>query len=98
MAEWRLQHSRATFQEIERALDERLDGLRARMLENAALASASTDWQRGDETTNCPQCGQALQRAGKHTRQLQTRGRQEVRLTREYGKCPTCGSGLFPPG
>jgi ribosomal protein S27AE len=98
MAEWRVQHPRATFQEIETALDERLDRLRARMLEDAALASATTDWRKGDETAKCPQCGQPLQAAGKHTRHLQTRGRQEVSLTREYGKCPTCGSGLFPPG
>jgi hypothetical protein len=98
MAEWRVQHPRATLQEIDTALDERLDRLRARMLEDAALASANTDWRKGHETAKCPQCGQPLQAAGKHTRQLQTRGRQEVSLTREYGKYPTCGSGLFPPG
>lgn len=98
MAEWRVQHPRATFQEIEAALDERLDRLRARMLEDAALASARTEWQTRAEAATCPKCGQPLQPAGKHTRHLQTRGRQEFQLTREYGACPTCGSGLFPPG
>ena len=39
MKEWRLQHPRATLTEIEAALDERLARLRARMLEDAALAS-----------------------------------------------------------
>ena len=44
MKEWRLQHPRATLSEIEAALDERLARLRARMLEDAALASAAADW------------------------------------------------------
>ena len=39
MKEWRIQHPKATFQEIERALDERLARMRARMLEDAALVS-----------------------------------------------------------
>jgi len=34
MKEWRLQHPKATFREIEAALDERLARLRARMLED----------------------------------------------------------------
>jgi len=45
MKEWRVQHPRATFQEIEAALDERLARLRARMLQDAALLS------RADEGT-----------------------------------------------
>ena len=40
MKDWRLQHPRATLAEIEAALDERLEGLRARLLEDLALASA----------------------------------------------------------
>ena len=38
--EWRLQHPRATLSELEAALDGRLAVLRARLLEDAALASA----------------------------------------------------------
>jgi len=36
MKEWRLQHPKATLREIERALDERLAKMRARMLQDAA--------------------------------------------------------------
>ncbi len=43
MKEWRLQHPKATLREIEVALDERLGRLRARMLEDVALASAAAD-------------------------------------------------------
>jgi hypothetical protein len=37
--EWRLQHPKASLQEIEAAIDERLAELRARMLQDEALAS-----------------------------------------------------------
>lgn len=36
MKEWREQHPKATFTEIEEALDERLGRLRARMLQDSA--------------------------------------------------------------
>jgi len=100
MKEWRLQHPRATLREIEAALDERLARLRARMLEDAALASAAAEWKSGttDTVPVCPTCGTPLQARGAHERSLQTQGGQKVSLSRDYGVCPTCGGGLFPPG
>ncbi len=47
MKEWRLAHPKATFKEIEAALDERLAKVRARMLQDAALASAATRLSSG---------------------------------------------------
>ena len=99
MKEWRLQHPRATLTEIEAALDERLARLRARMLEDAALASAATEWDSASGTAPmCPQCGKPLQARGGHSRQLQTHGGQSLTLQREYGVCPACHAGFFPPG
>jgi RNA polymerase-binding transcription factor DksA len=98
MREWRLQHPRATLREIEAALDERLARLRARMLEDAALASAAADWATEEAVPVCPECGSRLQARGEHRRTLQTHGGQTLTLDREYGVCPTCGGGLFPPG
>ena len=100
MKEWRLQHPRATLNEIEAALDERLARLRARMLEDAALASAAADWDSvsGAAAPVCAQCGKPLQARGSHPRQVQTYGGQSLRLQREYGVCPVCQTGLFPPG
>ena len=46
MKEWRLAHPRATFKEIEAALDDRLAKVRARMLQDAALSSAAADLKR----------------------------------------------------
>ena len=43
MKEWRRQHPKATFQEIESALDEQLASLRAEMLCDLALTSPTAD-------------------------------------------------------
>lgn len=100
MKEWRLAHPRATLREIEAALDERLGRMRARMLEDAALASAAAAWEERaeDEPPVCPECGQRLKERGAKTRQVQTRGGQTLERKRQYGVCPACKSGLFPPG
>jgi hypothetical protein len=97
MTDWRTQHPKATLAEIEGALDERLDRLRVRMLEDSALASEQADWA-ADNRPCCPDCGQPVQRGGQYVGRLQRRGKQEVTLTRQYGVCPACGRGLFPPG
>ena len=98
MQEWRTQHPKATLREIEQALDERLQRLRARMLQDTALASAAREWEAGSEAVRCPHCGGEMEGRGKKERHLQTHGGEEVRLEREYGVCPVCGTGFFPPG
>ena len=100
MKEWRLQHPKATFREIERALDERLGKMRARMLQDAALASAAAHIQaaQAEERPVCPKCGRVLEARGTQERQVTTHHNQGVRLERSYGVCPTCGEGFFPPG
>lgn len=99
MKEWRLQHPTATFSAIEAALDERLGRLRARMLEDAALASAAATWSQEGDTPRppCPACSAPLQSRGEATRHLQTHAGQEITLTRSYGTCSARGAGLFPP-
>jgi DNA-directed RNA polymerase subunit RPC12/RpoP len=98
MAEWREQHPKATFREIEAEVDKRLGVLRARMLSDAAIRSAQTEWDGAKGEVVCPNCGERLGQKGKKKRRLQTRGGQEVELEREYGICPKCGQGIFPPG
>ena len=98
--EWRMQHPRATLKEIEVAIDERLAVLRARMVADAALASAATQWEEEEgEQPTCPRCGARVKQRGvRAARHLQTHGGQEVKLVREYGVCPACGAEFFPPG
>lgn len=99
MREWRVQHPKATLREMERELDARWARVRVRMLEDMAMASAAADWTDAPagEPPRCPDCGQPLQLRGADTRTVHTHGGQHLRLTRQYGVCPACGAGLFPP-
>jgi DNA repair exonuclease SbcCD ATPase subunit len=96
MQEWREQHPQANLREIERVLDEQLARLRARMLQDTALASRAANWRGEANGEKCPECGDKLAARGEHKRQLQTHGGQEVILKREYGECSRCGLSFFP--
>ena len=100
LKEWRLQHPRATFVEIEQAVEARLATLRARMLQDVALASAAA---RVADTPRigrprCPACGEALEARGVRQRRVGVTHGGTVDLVRDYAVCPACGTGLFPPG
>lgn len=100
MQEWRRQHRRATFQEIESSLDAQLARLRAQMLQDLALSSPSADLPTMNEAERprCAGCGALLEAQGTQTRTLVTEHDQTVELVRSYATCPECGAGLFPPG
>jgi len=98
MVEWRQTHPRATFREIEAEVDRRLDEFRATMLSDTANVGASAEWVEGRDGPECPRCGVKLEGKGKKKRRLQVRGGNEVEIEREYGSCPKCGQGFFPPG
>lgn len=99
MKEWRREHPRATFTEMETALDEQLARLRAQMLQDLALTSPSADLPAMGEADRptCPTCGVQLAAQGTQTRTLLTEHDQPIALTRSYATCPHCGAGLFPP-
>jgi len=100
MKEWRVQHPRATLSEMEEALDERLNRMRARMLEDLALASrvAKLNETDAEARPRCSHCGEVLVSRGKGERSMQTNGGEEITLRRSYGVCPKCKVGFFPPG
>jgi hypothetical protein len=98
MAEWRMQHPKATMREIEAELDRRLERVRAKMLEEAALMSEAREWEEKEGAPLCPDCGVVLEGRAKGGRRLQTHGGMEIKLERQYGVCPKCGQGFFPPG
>jgi len=98
IAEWREQHPKATLREIEAEIDQRLSALRAKMISDTAMASAQAEWERGASEVVCRSCGEKLEKQGKKKRKLETQGGRTVELIREYGVCPKCGQGLFPPG
>lgn len=98
--EWRLAHPRATLAEIEAAVDERLARVRARLIEDAALASAAADLAACPAAARpgCPQCSAAMVLRGPEVRHLTTTYEQGLALRRHYLTCPACGGALFPPG
>jgi NADH pyrophosphatase NudC (nudix superfamily) len=98
--EWRTAHPKATFAEIERAVDERLTRLRARMLQDMAQQSEAGDWSKASEegAPACPKCGGPLRKRGKQRRELQSSGGSTIPLERSYASCLHCGYSFFPPG
>lgn len=93
---WRQAHPRATWAEIEAAIDGQLGPLRARMLGETAMTSDAATL--GTERPVCPHCGERLQAAGAHRRQLRSEQEMPITVERTYARCPACGTGLFPPG
>lgn len=100
MKDWRQAHPKASLREIEEAVIEQMSRLTARLIQDLALSSATTEWSNRPvaERPSCPHCGTALQARGAHHRHLQSTGGHDLDLRRSYGSCPTCGAGLFPPG
>lgn len=98
IAKWRERHPKATFREIEEEIDKRLSELRAKMISDTVMESAQAEWEKGAAGVVCPRCGEKLEKKGKKKRKLETQGGRKVELVREYGVCPKCGQGLFPPG
>src|SRR6266567_5324723 len=97
VAQWRATHAQATLAEIEHVVDEQMHRLRARMIEQAAQASAAAE-SEANQGLVCEQCGQPLQARGRAKRRWQTQGGQQVEVERTYVSCPQCGGGFFPPG
>ncbi len=97
VAQWRAAHPKATLAQIEQAVDEQINRLRAQLIEQAAQTSAAAD-SEASQGLVCEQCGQALQARGRARRRWQTQGGQQVEVERTYVTCPQCGGGFFPPG
>jgi hypothetical protein len=97
---WRNEHPQATWAEIEAVVDERMNHLRAQVLQEVVQMGETQEWRKIPEAErpSCATCGKPLSARGKQTRYLQTTGGEAVKLTRTYGTCPTCGVGFFPPG
>jgi len=98
MTQWRKEHPHATWAEIEAAVDEQMNQVRAQLLEDLVQMGESEDWRKialGERPT-CATCGEPLSVRGEQTRYIQTTGGQAVKLTRTYGTCPACGGGFFP--
>lgn len=93
LRQWRAAHPRATFDEIETAVDGEMQRVRARLVAEAARGATEPT----GAPARCPTCGEAMQARGSRARTLTVAGDQPVTLRRSYRVCPVCGTGLFPP-
>jgi len=100
MTQWRKEHPKATWAEIEAAVDERINQLRAQLIQDMVQMGESEqwNWMPQEERPKCATCGKPLSARGEQTRFIQTTGGEAVKVTRTYGTCPACGVGFFPPG
>ena len=99
ISEWRRSHPKATLREIEDEVHLRMSRLEAQLIQDTAQQSPSRSWSgtSTQERPTCPVCRTPLHARGKRARKPQAVGGHEVTLSREYGTCPSCGTGLFPP-
>jgi YgiT-type zinc finger domain-containing protein len=94
---WREKHPRATMREIEEEIDRRMTEMRARLIADTVMRSASTGTEKGKKEM-CPKCGGETKKKGKKKRKLETNGGQAIEFEREYVTCQSCGHGFFPSG
>ena len=98
MEGWRREHPRATFAEIEAAVEDRLGALRAELIEQEIAMRARAETAEGCEPFLCGACGHRLEARGTRERAVTVRGNRPVRLRRRYMVCPACEAGHFTPG
>jgi len=98
MASWRQAHPRATFAQIESAVEERLDSLRAELIQQEIVMRAQAEAADESERPTCATCGRVMQSRGTKERSVTVQGNRPVNIQRRYVVCPVCGTGLFPPG
>ncbi len=99
LADWRVQHPKATLAQIEQEVDERLAGWRAQMIEDLAMSSQAAQSESSEvQERVCPHCSGRMQARGEHERSLSTVGGKKIRFHRSYLTCVDCGSRVFPPG
>src|SRR5260370_3154187 len=84
MTQWRKEHPHATWAEIEAAVDEQINQLRAQLLQDVVQMGETEDWSQKSEAER-PKgatCGKPLWAGGQETRYLQPTGGEEMKLTR----------------
>jgi hypothetical protein len=97
METWNQTNPGATFLEIEEKARDVVSKLEAAIVQQSALEREEESWEEG-ERPSCPNCKVPLVSRGKRMRNLQGSAGKEIKLKRNYGTCPQCRTGFFPPG
>ena len=97
--QWQASHPKATFQELEQAIHERISRLEAQALQEAALARTARDWSSGTRAGPSPLPG--LWYAPARTRAarppLARTGRARRDAAQKLWHLPHVWDGAFPP-
>jgi hypothetical protein len=98
MTQGRKEPPKATWAEIEAAVDERINQWRAQLIQDVVQRGETQGWSEApqEERPRGASGGKPLVARGEQTRWVQTTGGEAVKLTRTYGPCPTWGVGFFP--
>ena len=97
LADWQRASPKATFAEIEDAVEEEVARFRAQLIADL-VNTRSGERRGGGDRGACPECGHPMERRGDKERAVTVRGNGTVRFRRHHVTCPACGAGLFPPG
>lgn len=92
LASWRSTHPRATFGEIEVAVEQQIQRLRTQLLSEHAPDGFA------EERPLCPKCGATMTLRARGRKTVILQGDRALDLERSYLVCRSCGEGLFPPG
>ena len=70
MTQWRTEHPHATLREIEEAVDQRMNQLRAQLIQDVAQLGTPDGWNQRPEAERprCSTCGKTLVARGEQTR------------------------------
>ncbi len=93
-----MQHPKATLQEIEDAVDERLRRLRKRMVEDAVQASGAADWSQHpkEERPRCTRAGRRSSRVGSRSGDCKRKAEHRWSWSAAMAPAPGVGAGFFP--
>jgi len=94
LSQWERENPRATFTEIEEAVEVELAQLRKQVVEEMLQQKEAA----AQEAPTCPQCGEKMVKNGRRQRELKSKEGQTIELDRQHWRCLSCGETLFPPG
>jgi hypothetical protein len=99
MTHWRKEHPKATWAEIEAAVDERMNQLRAQLLQEVVQMGETEEWSQKPEAERpkCATCGKPLWARGEQTRLPANKWRGSGQADAHLWQLPDLRSRFFPP-
>src|SRR5712692_7271533 len=100
MTQWRKEHPKATWQEIEAAVDKQINQLRAQLIQDVVQMGETQAWSEipEEERPRCATCGKPLWASGEQTRFLQTTRGRSGEADAHVWHLPAVWGRLFSPG